>query len=369
MPTLIRVTFVLLCVAGLAGFAQSAALAPRTGVFVGTVGRYPIVMQIARNGDGDYSGAYFYERAHLDLPFEGMWRDGQLRLSTQNHSPDDLVLTPTKDGYLGTLHTHAGRSFGVRLHGAAPVAARDLPDGADTAQPSDPYERQRLKGLRLQAQKAEVIGGRHIRWYVEPVTDMRLFRIESGYPAPIMAKINHGLSVFQWSAIAEAFGCAGYDGRPGVSGGVQAPPFLSNDYVSIAWSSEWSCMGAAHPDFGTSSISFDAHSGRELRLADLLWFGGSKPPATDKAIADDYASAIFAPRLVALLQSLYPRHMAANDNDCDYTDPGVWDAPSWYLTPKGLYVGAYFPRAARVCDSPEWSVIPYARLTALRHRG
>jgi hypothetical protein len=48
-----------------------------------------------------------------------------------------------------------------------------------------------------------------------------------------------------------------------------------------------------------------------------------------------------------------------NDDDCDYTDPEVWNFVNWYFTPKGLYVGAYFARVARNCDEPDWSIIPY----------
>jgi hypothetical protein len=103
-----------------------------------------------------------------------------------------------------------------------------------------------------------------------------------------------------------------------------------------------------------------------LRLDDVVWFGKTKPPKEDSDAWFDYRDTVFGPKVVQLLKQLYPSDMTAsaeNDNEqCDYTDPDVWNFPTWQLTKKGLYLGAIFARAERVCDNPGWSVIPYKAL-------
>ena len=69
-----------------------------------------------------------------------------------------------------------------------------------------------------------------------------------------------------------------------------------------------------------------------------------------------------------MLGQLYPNEMQPADGEaaedqCDYTGTSVWDFHSWYLTEQGLYLGAYFGRAQRPCDEPDWSVIPWQHLT------
>ncbi len=56
------------------------------------------------------------------------------------------------------------------------------------------------------------------------------------------------------------------------------------------------------------------------------------------------------------------------DDECAYDDPSVWQFPSFYLTPKGIFFGPSYARAARVCEAnDEWSVLPYARI--VKHPG
>jgi hypothetical protein len=50
------------------------------------------------------------------------------------------------------------------------------------------YERERLAGLTLTPQGSETIDGKTIRWYWNGLTGIRLFRLESGYPAAAWRK-------------------------------------------------------------------------------------------------------------------------------------------------------------------------------------
>jgi hypothetical protein len=291
-------------------------------------------------------GRYFYRRTRFDINFSGATKAGAMSLEAFT-TGDKFVLKPAGSGYAGEMTTKAGRRL--------PVTLRPAPAG-------DTYEAERRVGLSLAPAGAYAVSGRPLRWYVEAQSGVRLFRIEGGYPPAVTTAINAALQKAQWREVDDYFACPGEGGGPGVDEDKVSAVYLSDDYVSWAWSSSWSCANAAHPDFGTEGRTFSARTGRELTLDELLAFGKAPPPDTDAW--RDYRSSVFAQRLVARLRLLHPKEMATpgSDDGCDYSDPGVWDFPTWYLTAKGLYVGAIFARVARNCDNPEWSVIPWSAL-------
>lgn len=212
-----------------------------------------------------------------------------------------------------------------------------------------------------------------LRDWREPASGITLFRIETGYPVSILDEINSALERQHRDRVAEWKDCKGYAGGSGVDISEESSVHLSEDYVSYAWFSSWSCAGAAHPDFGTQGFTFDARTGRELTLEDVLYLGG--PPALKPETSSfyDYRSNVFAPQIIALFKRLYPADMAgaegeAEEDRCDYADPSVWDYASWYLTEKGLYLGAHFARAQRPCDEPDWSFVPWEELSRRQPR-
>jgi hypothetical protein len=77
--------------------------------------------------------------------------------------------------------------------------------------------------------------------------------------------------------------------------------------VSFALTNSWDCAGAAHPDFGSEGHSFDAGTGKELSLDDLLKFGRGPTPQKDSDAWLEYRSKAFAPALVALLKRFHPK--------------------------------------------------------------
>jgi len=107
-------------------------------------------------------------------------------------------------------------------------------------------------------------------------------------------------------------------------------------------------------------------TGGELILDTVLPFASEPVPAEDSDAWYTYRSNRFAPGVVALLKRFHPEEMApptkGDDDACDYSDPEVWDFPAWALSEKGLWFGAYFPRAQRPCDAPDWAVIPWSSL-------
>lgn len=327
-------------------------------VYTGTAGKAAIVMEVDSGKDASAYGSYFYQRYRFDIGLSGEW-SGQTLTLTGFNNDDRFILTRNGGALNGTLTTAKGKTIPVRLQ-----LARDRPVPGP---PTDfsLYQRLRLAGLKLVPEQVQVRGPATIRWYSEPVTGMHLFRIESGYSDAARSAMNAALERSHWEHINRYFDCAGYDGGSGIDSAEAGEPYLSADYVSYPWSESWSCAGTAHPDFGVEGQTFDAHSGKLLSLDDLLWFGPRQKRVEDSDEWYQYRSEIFAPGVVAMLKDLYPAQMAAPqeaEDECDYSDPEIWNFVPWYLTPDGLYVGAYFARVMRACDNPEWSVIPYSKL-------
>lgn len=339
--------------------ALAALVLPGTAsaqLYEGKAGSAPIVLGLDQ-GDGAPSGRYFYRSTRLDIAFEGERETDELTLDARL-TGDKLSLKRAGSGWAGTLTTARGKKLPVALVPAAPPPA---PMGAPAD--LDGYDRLQLAGLHLEAGPIERIGTRSLRWYSERLSGTRLFRIESGYAVPALHRINAALTAAQWQHIRNWFGCPGYDGGAGIDMDEAGSVYLDATYVSYAWRTSWGCAGAAHPDFGVQGVIFDARSGAELALDDLLRFGRTPVPPERSDAWYSYRGGAFAEGLVALLKRHHSKEMTAADDDgCGYDDSGVWSFPAAYLTPEGLFVAAYFARVARACDAPEWAVIPWREL-------
>lgn len=346
----------LLSIWACAAQAQSGS-SDTSKVYTGTAGGQPIAM-ILDGADGTYAyGNYFYRKYRFDIAVPGEWKRDTLELKAFTNG-DLFRLKKSGSGLAGSLTTGKGRTVAVKLS----PAKRD----AATAKLSsiELYQHLRFDGLKLQKGRLETRNGKSIRWYSEPVTRMRLFRIESGYSPAATAAMNATLERRHWDHVARYFDCSGWEGGTGIDTAEASDPYLSDKYVSYAWNEAWSCAGTAHPDFGLDGQTFDARTGKEISLDDLLWFGPKVKRNPDSTEWLDYRSDVFGPGLTKLLTRLHPAEMAPEqaEDECDYSDSDSWNFGSWYLTPKGLYVGAYFARVVRMCDNPEWSIIPFSDL-------
>jgi hypothetical protein len=270
-------------------------------------------------------------------------------------------LAPSGADLTGSLTTAKGRTFPVSLHPAH--APTGLPE--DIPQEFNLYDRLQLAGLSLTPGPAVNVSGKTLRWYREGTTGIRVFRLENGYPAPAMAAINHALARQQWAGVSNWLGCIDIDGKPGASVSVAAP-WLGPHVLSYTWYTITSCAVDVHDNSETDGYSFDAMTGRELTLDEVLRVGHHPRPRPDSDAWNSYRSKTFAPAAAALLRRYHPTKMAKprTDGDCDYTDPGVWAYPSWAFTAKGLWLGASFGNIvlSETCDSPDWAVIPWSAL-------
>lgn len=346
----------------------AAASNDGTSVYIGTVGKAAVVVEL-QTSESDVWGRYFYRKHRLDIPLSGTVKGDEVQLAASS-TGDALTLRKDARGFAGSMTNNDGKKFPVTLALADPHRDRD--EQVSELLPNlDLYDNLQLSGLKLERGAVSTQNGRTLRAFREPVSGISLFRIESGYPTYALVRLNQHLERQHWKEVSAWFSCPGFEGASGMDISEVSASWFSDGYVSYAWSSSWSCAGTAHPDFGTQGHSYDARTGRELDLDDILPIGDAPIPARDSDAWYAYRSEVFGPAVVKLLRKLHPGDMPveaarpSDDSDeCDYGDPEVWNFPSWYLTKDGLYLGAIFARVNRACDSPEWSVIPWSELPA-----
>jgi hypothetical protein len=366
-------------------------------VYTGSLGNQSIVMEIDPPDQGGIEARYFYTRHHRDLTLTGkLISAGHLQLLEGNDDDADqpqLDLLRQPDGsWTGTWKNAQGHALKLVLQPASPtLPPADAPAYLKQIARSNPYEYLRLHGLVLQQGRRQSFMGHALQWWVEPDSKVAFFQILDGYPAPQRERINAMLRDRLWSEVNSFYDCmagASHDG--GDYEQTVTPRLMTPALVSISVFTSYEC-GGAHPDFGDAPINLDARTGHVLTLEDLVWLGKGKPfhylddSRTEDAPHDnaepntvdfdafsDYRSTYFAPWLEQQLATLYPEKMTpgdhADDDECGYDDPSVWQFPTWYLTPHGIYFEPSFARAARVCEAnADWPLLPYVRI--VQHPG
>ncbi len=353
-----------------------------TEVWSGTLGSNEIVVEInAANpaNPADRDGRYFYRRHRLDIRLQGKaTADGGIAL-TEGLRDDDphprwAMRAPARDAWDGEWTGEKGQRLPIHLRR---VATDALPTAREPGLQAlrgdiDRYEWLRLSGLSLQKKKLQRIDGYTLQWLHQPDSAIDLFEVVAGYPPAQLQRINATLRRRMWNWVGNYYGCM--SGARADMGEYQTTTTLRHvgpTILSASLASSFDC-GGAHPDFGDEPLNLDPRNGRELDLEDVLWLGPGKPlhaatgDAWNKAWSD-YRGKRFAPWVVTQLKRSYPREFGKRDDDCDYSDPQVWEFAQWYVTPAGIHLAAYFPRYARVCDDPGWSVLPWRVVDA--HRG
>lgn len=374
-PSVLRIT----CLAALiAPFTLHAGNAVH--VLTGTLGKAPIVVELDLTSAEDVSGRYFYEKYHKDLPLSGTSNGNDLTL-TEGLSYDDeaklpkLVLHKNPDASWTGDWSSKGKSYKVQLAEQAinaPDASAE-PGWQDIYKQSA-YDYLRLTHLTLKADKKATFMGHALQWWVEPESGVSMFEITSGYTPEQAARINQQLRSRLWQEVVTYNQCMLNASRNGGDfAQTVTPRVLTPGIVSLSVFTEYDC-GGAHPDFGDSPLNLDASTGKALTLEDVMWVGKGAPfhyerdeeGGTSFDTYSDYRGKAFAPWLVGQLKAAHPADMVkpATEDDCDYTDPSVWEFPTWYFTEKGIVFGPSFARVARSCEGPEWSVLPYSVIKA-----
>lgn len=344
-------------------------------VWQGTLGKSPVVLKLDAV-DGELSGEYFYRKHRHGIELSGTRAaDGSVTLEEWTMGPDGADrrpgwrLAPIKGDALTGEWIGNGKRLPIRLR---KVSAAALPKADDPAiaelRQQDSYRFLLLDGMRLQAGKLETVGGYRLQWWREPRSDVEMFRVLSGYPEAQLPAVNLALARKHWGEVESFLDCTAASMSDYES--TTTLRYIGRDALSVSVFTGYYC-GGAHPDFGDGPLNLDPRTGRELALEDVLWLGQGTPPAYGDGDNDawfEYRSKVFAPWVAEQMGTLYPAEFGgASNEDCSYEMEDLWDFPTWYITAKGVYLGAIFPRVGRVCDNPEWSILPWASVA--KHRG
>lgn len=360
----------------LAAMTLAGALDAQAGtLYQGTLGGSAIVVELDEAADRT-QGRYFYRRHRLDIALDNLPSAAgsiALRENADWHADESArprwqLRAGASGGLEGQWHDATGRTLPIAL---VRVDAAALPHDADPVleqlRSGEPYEFLRLSGLRLVREASERHGAYRLQWWREPVSGIRLFEVVDGYPRETQARINPVLRARLWKEVQARYACLSGGGEGEFDQAVTVRR-LAPEILSVSVATSYYC-GGAHPDFGDDPLNLDPRTGRQLGLEDVLVPGAPAPGRPHDDAWIQYRAKVFAPWIVAQLQQLYPVQMAppGEGDDCDYGDEQVWSFPSWYATDAGLHLGSSFARAARACDDPDWSVLPWP--VVRRHRG
>lgn len=361
---------------------QSAAV---DGLYRGTLGSTPIVLQLDLSNPAKVSGRYFSKTALHDQRFAGTLDAGQLLLEERAKDPyspaAQMRLKQSADGrWQGQWLSAEGILSLLTLEPARvdPPPAEAQPVFAQTYQQS-PYDFLRLQWLVLTVGEPINYMGYSLQWWTEPSSKIKMFEVLTGYTPEERERINQHLRQRLWSEVAVHFACLAKVGADdSYHQSSTSVELLTPDIVSASFYIAQRC-GDETPDEGEQPINLDAHSAQPLFLEDVLWVGqgaafryDDRRRHADARLSevapqafDDYRSQVFAPWLVAQLQRLHPQPMLSPeeaDQVCDFNNPIHWRTPAWYFTRHGLYLSPVYPEKLQWCGGVVWSVLPYPLL-------
>lgn len=325
----------------------------------GRIGTAPVVLEV---GTGYPGGRYFYRQHHFDIPIDAdVQSEGVLVLhegiTRKTNASATMRLRKEGDGaWRGTWTDSQGRkSLRVELFNlAADATASALPTGAEVPGLSV-YERERLRDLPLHPDNLDTVAGRKLQWWLEPVTGVRVFRLNSGYPAAALARLNGRFLQEQNKAIAQFFECNlhhllqyGLSQRSDFEFKV-TPRLLSDKLLSVSISMVGEC-GNSQVQVTNSALNVYIPTMRELDLTDLIWGDGGKSN-------EDLSARSFW--LAVTMSKMYPLKMADLNERCSVDDDDIWNAPNWFITPDGLSLEPHFQGNKQAPCGGEW-LLPWA---------
>jgi hypothetical protein len=356
----------IICIRSLS-FSQS-----RTLLLEGTIQQYRVILQLNIE-DSSCTARYFYEKQRKDIELNGVVRkNGTISVVSEGWgSKDNIAMAEKielneKNGIYSGTWTNRKKTLPVQLKMVITekfTSPYDEFSFIRQLKKEDPYNYVRISALEFIKDSAKQMNTCTLDWYHEKYSGTVLFRVLKGYESAAIKKINDKLTETHIQGSLGALECFSPHGESEYSQTVNYF-FANDDLLSVNLFTSYSC-GGAHPDFGSQALNFNGHNGQQLSLDEVFRFGKGAPPKQDSPEWYTYRSTVFAPKIVSLLKQFHPHQMQKpkkTEEECDYSDPEIWNFPNWYFTPKGLYVGAVFARAARSCDEPAWSVIPYQAL-------
>ncbi|NDW09617.1 hypothetical protein [Dysgonomonas sp. 520] len=318
----------------------------------GTIGKYPIFMQLETYDDGDIRGTYYYKSSLKDIVVSGRLKAGVYKMTVESEYDkvsETFTLRRSGNNFTGTWVNDKKKSLAVSLKPLNAAPYKSLYDHLPIMQnmrEEDPYSYVRMSFVALKRDTVEVKNGKSIVWFTEKHCDMPFFRLGNGFSKDQLSKVNPLLDEKHLDFILAQLTCASpWTYNEGSSVGYRTSvDYLSDDLLGFEVFASYYC-GGAHPDFYTMGFLVDLHSGSEYKKEDVY--------------------DISTEQLLKVLQSEHHFTPPTDDDDyCDYTDSSIWEYPSFSFTEGGVRVIPSFFRAARSCEVDFF--IPYSKLNAYK---
>ncbi|MCU4165111.1 hypothetical protein [Carboxylicivirga caseinilyticus] len=228
-----------------------------------------------------------------------------------------------------------------------------------------PYLAYKTRAIQFETIKTEKIGKNiFIDYLKEPESDITWFRVKSNKKGRMQVdSINTWLEAEQLDAINMTYSCVnlGKQGKYSTSFSIH---YIDNELLSYSIIINSSCYGIQEPEkkmYRTLKMA----NAEAVQFEELYWFGELPQPSYSPGEYQwfQYRYKIYGPKILDLLNELYPEKMNPNDNTAfSYNNVKLWQFPDWYLTPKGIYFECKSPVIIKSEESAPWSVIPYKKL-------
>ena len=280
---------------------------------------------------------------------------------TSEHSSNDIrivlsISNKDKTTWSGFWIDSAGRREALILEPIQPDSIRSSYASLPFFQELDPYEKYRLSDIRFTKTKSEKITKNlFVDWYVEQQSGIEFFRLLSNNAHANMDSVNTMLETIHLSLLQKKFGYAPDHKRATIETKIL---YVTDQLVSFQLFSN--VTYTTNKTLQSRQLTtLNVPSGLQVDLEDILWFGDSadKPSEGDLYKIYKYRKRVFAPKIFAILQGLYPEKMASSD--CGINNVENWSIVMWGLTKKGIAFGL---GKTDTCNVESWAIVPYMKL-------
>jgi hypothetical protein len=364
--------------------AIAAGANAREQLFTGTIGKYKVAFNLDISESSVY-GSYFYETSCIDIIFTGEANGNRFEMSAgpayaEEKDREKLVLVRKGNRITGTWK-FKGKTLPVSLTEKPKAQIANTYAAANklfAGQEMSDYELYRTSFAKLERMDSVTTDkGVTFQWFREARSDVKIFRVIKGLPMEKIRFLNDYLEAYQLNGFSNYASCVNGEGMPAYESSILSW-FINSDFFSIRIYHAYWC--GASPSFGQTFHNFDLRGLKELTPDDLLPFPG-------QVIYDGnnwsqwypYREEIYAGKLIGYLKALHPGHFPPVDDEssvtddsegnipdidvaCRYSTPQPWAFADVLITESGLFIGAAVGGAAKVCDYPEWAVIPYVNM-------
>ncbi|MFA9392645.1 MAG: hypothetical protein ACERKD_22745 [Prolixibacteraceae bacterium] len=228
-----------------------------------------------------------------------------------------------------------------------------------------PYSAYRIRDVKFEKVKKEKISkGAAIVHVIDPKSGIGFFRVLPNKKMLTQVdSINQRLIAEHLNAINAKYSCV-YLGAIGDYLRDYKVDFLNQYLLSYRLIYHSACYGGPGEDL-VDHHTLSIPATQELILEDLFWLG-EKPQvklSEGEYQWTQYRYKVFSPKVISMIQSLYPeKFLAEKEDHCRYDNLKLWYFPGWYLTREGLFLLSTSALTSNQCEPVPQALIPYVNL-------